>query len=88
LAPDFPVLFDFLDHWRLDIKAALHSLRIAHDRLIRLTEWRAVDGIITLQCAVGQNPASAKIFSSKILKADFPFPSSFVPGAVFGSGGT
>jgi uncharacterized protein Usg len=48
LAPDFPTLFDFLDHWRREIGAALHSVRIAHDRLIGFTEWRAVDSIIPL----------------------------------------
>jgi uncharacterized protein Usg len=49
LAPDFPVLFDFLDHWRRQIEAALHSVQIAHDQLTRPTEWRAVDGVIRLQ---------------------------------------
>lgn len=49
LAPDFPMLFDFLDHWQREIEAALHSVRIAHGRLIGPTEWRAVDGIIPLQ---------------------------------------
>ena len=49
LAPDFPVLFEFLDHWRLEIRATLHSVRVAHDRLIRPAEWQAVDGIITIQ---------------------------------------
>ena len=49
LAPDFPVLFDFLDHWRREVEAALHSVRIAHERLIRPTEWRAVDGVIPIQ---------------------------------------
>lgn len=48
LAPDFPMLFDFLDHWRREIEAALHSVRIAHGRLVGPTEWRAVDGIIPL----------------------------------------
>ena len=49
LAPDFPVLFEFLDFCRREIDGALHSVRIAHNRLIRPTEWRAVDGIIPLQ---------------------------------------
>ena len=49
LAPDFPVLFDFLDHWRREIEAALHSVRISHDGMIRPTEWRAVDGVIDIQ---------------------------------------
>lgn len=48
LAPDFPVLFDFLDHWRLEIEASLHSVRIAHGQLIGPTEWRAVDEVIPL----------------------------------------
>lgn len=47
-APDFPVLFDFLAFWRRDIGARIHSVRIAHDQLIRPAEWRAVDGIIEL----------------------------------------
>ncbi|WP_176593088.1 MULTISPECIES: usg protein [Sphingobium] len=49
LAPDFPVLFEFLDHWRREIEAALHSVRIVHDWLIRPTEWRAVNGVISIQ---------------------------------------
>jgi uncharacterized protein Usg len=48
LAPDFPVLFNFLDHWRREIEAALHSVRIAPGRLNGPTDWRAVDGIIPL----------------------------------------
>jgi len=48
VAPDFPILHKFLDHWRREIEAALHSIRIAHQHLIRPTEWRAVDGIISI----------------------------------------
>jgi uncharacterized protein Usg len=48
VAPQFPVLQGFLDHWRREIEAALHSVRIAHNHLISPAEWRAVDGIITL----------------------------------------
>ncbi|HEX8214499.1 MAG TPA: usg protein [Allosphingosinicella sp.] len=48
VAPRFPVLHDFLDHWRRDVEAALHSVRIAHQQLIRPAEWRAVDGGITI----------------------------------------
>ena len=47
LAPDFPELFGFLGHWRREIEAALHSVRIAHEKLIRPAEWRAVDDIIS-----------------------------------------
>ncbi|WP_176597041.1 MULTISPECIES: usg protein [Sphingobium] len=49
LAPDFPALFAFLEHWRREIEAALHSVRISHDGMIRPTEWRAVDGVIDIQ---------------------------------------
>ena len=44
LPPDFPILFVFLGYWWREIEATLHSVRIAHDRLIRPTEWRAVKG--------------------------------------------
>ncbi|WP_219895111.1 usg protein [Aquisediminimonas profunda] len=46
-APDFPVLFDFLDHWRREIEARIQSVRIAHDRMIRPAEWRSADGLIS-----------------------------------------
>src|SRR3546814_3468228 len=49
LAPDFPVLFDFLDHWRREIEAALHSVQIAHDQLVRPTEWRSEEHTSELQ---------------------------------------
>jgi uncharacterized protein Usg len=35
-----------LDYWRRELEGALHSVRVAHNRLIKPTEWRAVDGII------------------------------------------
>jgi len=48
LAPGFPILARFLEHWRRELEGALHSVRVAHQRLIRPSEWRAVDGIIRL----------------------------------------
>lgn len=48
VAPQFPILHRFLDHWCREIEATLHSIRIAHNHLIRLAEWRAVDGVITI----------------------------------------
>ncbi|MDR3506800.1 MAG: usg protein [Caulobacteraceae bacterium] len=44
VAPDFPVLKGFLDHWRREIEGPLHSVRVAHQGLIKPSEWRAVDG--------------------------------------------
>ena len=49
LAPRFPVLQRFLDHWRAEIEAALHSVKVAHQHLIGPAEWRAVDGVISIQ---------------------------------------
>lgn len=49
LAPDFPALFAFLEYWRRDIDAALHSVRITHEQLIRPAEWRASDAVISIQ---------------------------------------
>lgn len=48
IAPRFPVLRDYLDFWRREIEAVLHSVRLAHQQLIGPSEWRAVDGIISI----------------------------------------
>lgn len=48
VAPRFPVLREFLDFWRRDIEGPLHSVRVAHQRLIGPSEWRAVDGVISI----------------------------------------
>lgn len=48
VAPRFPVLRDFLEFWRREIEASLHSVRVAHQHLIGPSEWRAVDGEISI----------------------------------------
>lgn len=48
LAPRFPQLRDFLRYWTASLEGPLHSVRVAHHRLIRPSEWLAVDGIISL----------------------------------------
>jgi len=48
VAPRFPVLKDYLDFWRRDIEAVIHSVRVAHQHLIGPSEWRAVDGVISI----------------------------------------
>jgi uncharacterized protein Usg len=48
VAPRFPELERFLDYWRREIEAVLHSVRVAHKHLVGPAEWRAVDGVITL----------------------------------------
>lgn len=48
IAPDFPTLKHFLDFWGREIEGPLHSVRVAHHHLIQPSEWRAVNGIITV----------------------------------------
>ena len=48
LAPRFPELERFLDHWRREVEAVLHSACVAHQDLVGPAEWRAVDGVITV----------------------------------------
>jgi len=48
VAPSFPVLIRFLDFWRRELDGGLHSVRVAHSKLIRPSEWRAVDGDFAL----------------------------------------
>ena len=47
-APQFPVLRDFLDRWRREVEAALHSVRVAHNHLIGPAEWRGGRRVITI----------------------------------------
>jgi uncharacterized protein Usg len=44
LAPAFPALHHFLDYWQRELEGALHSVRVAHRRLIRPSEWVALNG--------------------------------------------
>lgn len=47
-APTFPRLHAFLEHWRREIEAMIHSVRIAHSAWVGPAELRAVDGQWTL----------------------------------------
>ena len=38
----------FLAYWRREIEAVLHSVQVAHKHLIGPAEWRAIDGVITI----------------------------------------
>jgi uncharacterized protein Usg len=49
VAPSFPTLQRFLRYWQSDLQGRLHSVRVAHRHLIAPAEWKAVDGIITVQ---------------------------------------
>jgi len=48
VAPDFPQLRKFLDFWNCSLDGPLHSVRIAHVRLVRPTEVRVVKAQLTL----------------------------------------
>lgn len=41
-APDYPVLFKFIEFWQTHIEGPLHSVRFTHQKLIRPGEWRNV----------------------------------------------
>ena len=40
--PHFPVLKRFLDFWKIEIEGALHSIRVAHNRLITPAEIKSI----------------------------------------------
>ncbi|MGV7032475.1 usg protein [Methylobacterium symbioticum] len=44
LFPDFPELKRFLAFWESSIEGPLHSVKVAHSRLIRPAELRTVNG--------------------------------------------
>jgi uncharacterized protein Usg len=44
LCPAFPELNRFLQFWQRSLEGALHSVTVAHSRLIRPAEIRAIDG--------------------------------------------
>lgn len=48
LAPQFPVLFKFIDFWRSQLDGPLHSIAYTHRRLIAPNEWRNVSGELAL----------------------------------------
>ena len=48
LAPHFPALTSFLEYWQRELVGALHSVRVAHNQLVKPSEWKAVDGVFRL----------------------------------------
>ena len=48
LAPAFPDLKKFLAFWQEKLDGPLHSVRVAHERLIKPSEFKIVDGYFTL----------------------------------------
>jgi uncharacterized protein Usg len=48
LCPDFPELNGFLKFWEERIEGPLHSVMVAHSRLIKPAEIKPVDGVFRL----------------------------------------
>ncbi len=48
VAPNFPILYAYIDFWHREIEAKLHSIRYRHRYLIGPSEWRGVNGIISI----------------------------------------
>lgn len=48
LFPDFPALTRFLQFWKDRLEGPLHSVTVAHSRLIQPHEIRPVDGVFRL----------------------------------------
>jgi uncharacterized protein Usg len=48
IAPEFPELKHFLDFWRRELDGPLHSVTVAHSRLLRPAQLRTVDGELTI----------------------------------------
>lgn len=48
LFPHFPALQEFLVFWQRKLEAPLHGVTVAHSRLIKPAELRAVSGVFRL----------------------------------------
>ena len=48
LFPKFPALHDFLAFWQEKLEGPLYSVTVAHSRLIKPAELRAVNGLFQL----------------------------------------
>lgn len=50
-APGFPRLAAFLDHWRREVQAVIHSIRIAHSQWIGPSDFTHAD----VELLIGRN---------------------------------
>ncbi|MEQ8700210.1 MAG: aspartate-semialdehyde dehydrogenase [Bauldia litoralis] len=48
LAPEFPELHRFLDFWQRELDGPLHSVTVAHKKLVRAGQFEPVTTQITL----------------------------------------
>lgn len=49
LAPKFPELERFLDFWDRELAGPIHSVEVAHKKLVGAQEWKTVSGVFRLQ---------------------------------------
>ena len=47
--PDFPNLLKFLNFWDKSLDGKLHSIEIAHCRMLQLSDFHLIDGEYVLQ---------------------------------------
>ena len=59
LCPNFPELQGFLKFWQRSLEGILHSVTVAHSRLIKPAELRSIDGEFRLMCNIGPRPTRA-----------------------------
>jgi len=48
-APEFPRLRRFLDHWRREIEAVIHSVDVAHAGQVKPATWRGAQILARIQ---------------------------------------
>ncbi|MDP3738184.1 MAG: aspartate-semialdehyde dehydrogenase [Hyphomonadaceae bacterium] len=48
VAPKFPRLHEFLEHWRREIEAVIHSVRVAHGEPLDAPQWRNASGLFRM----------------------------------------
>lgn len=49
VAPRFPRVSQFLDFWRREIEAVIHSVRVARGEALDVPDWRDARGFITMK---------------------------------------
>ena len=48
IAPKYPRLNQFLEFWRREIEAVIHSVRVAHGEPLAAPAWRSPSGVLRL----------------------------------------
>ena len=48
VAPKYPRLRQFLDFWRREVEAVIHSVRVAHGQPLDVPQWRQARGLISI----------------------------------------